>query len=122
MEMITITNLSLGPVLPPAGLVSPYLLRVPGGFKHYCAGCRALHYFPLDRDWKEGNNWTAEGDDWENPTFSPAMIWRTAEDKFCHYELRAGFQHFHHGCTHVLSGKAVGLLPIPAELLAQAAR
>lgn len=103
--------------LPQPGLVSPVLLRVPGGFKHYCAGCRGLHYFPVDRHYTEGNNWNLDNRDWDAPSFTPAMMWQTADDKFCHYELKFGFQHFKPDCTHLLAGKDVPLLPIPTELL-----
>ncbi len=85
------------------------LRKVPGGYQHFCPGCRAMHVIP--------DGWEFNGD-YHSPMFAPSVkhtwFWgKEREPKYCHYFVRFGVIEFCDDCTHPLRGLKVKLPELP---------
>ena len=101
------------------GQVSLYLRKIEGGYSHWCPGCMGMHVIPTDEPHPNDSRWTFNGNV-SAPTFSPSVrIRRYAGDQVvevCHYNVTAGWLHFHPDTTHALSGVAMTMSELPPEL------
>lgn len=101
---------------PYMGLPADYVEKegLPFTYAHYCPGCKTSHDYAVDAPFRNGAQWTFNGDA-ERPTFSPSMKieWGMGGDrpnKVCHYFVTDGQIAYCPDSTHELSGQTV-LLP-----------
>lgn len=99
-----------------------------GGYAHYCPACQEMHAFAVDKPFRNGAQWTFDGN-LDAPTFSPSMNIRTGprptvpvgrldagKIDVCHYFLKAGRLQYLGDCTHAMSGQTVPLPELPEGL------
>lgn len=100
-------------------ILSAKLLRrhIQGGLffhEHWCPGCEAIHLIAVDQPFRNGAQWTYDGNH-ESPTFSPSINVGPTTPLQCHYFIRAGKIEFCGDSHHALAGQTVDLPDIPME-------
>lgn len=80
---------------------------------HYCPACRQLHEYAVEGPFRNGAQWSFNGD-YERPTFTPSMriVWGMGGDqpnKQCHYFVTDGQIRYCADSTHALAGLTVNL-------------
>lgn len=114
-------------------------LSRPGVYKHWCPGCKGIHFVYTCSQEGKGSAWSYNGDP-EHPTFSPSIhihyiepnctdeeaveVIRLREQgqivhvpgtriTVCHYFINNGKIQYCSDCPHSLSGQTVDLPDIP---------
>lgn len=98
-----------------------------GGYAHFCPACHRMHAFAVDGPFRNGAQWTFNGNI-DAPTFNPSMHIKVntpdmgadyqpkAMSSVCHYFLRDGQIQFLGDCTHAMAGQTVPLPELPPDL------
>lgn len=112
-------------------ILSPKLLRrsyhgqdgsVVVRHEHWCPGCRWMHQIAVEQPFRNGHQWTFDGNA-AAPTFIPSVHIRLGygdparPPRVCHYFIRAGRIEFCSDSTHELAGQTVDLPDIAADEL-----